>query len=60
MSMKAVREIVVTREEAKVINNFLEVCEKFDIAESDILALLGIIADEEETSFWGIDIVIRG
>lgn len=57
--MKAVKEIVVTREEVKMINNFLEACEKFEVEDYDRLVFLEAIADEDE-EYCGIDIVIRG
>lgn len=58
MTMKTFKEVIVTREEIKMINDFLEACEKFDMAECDILAFLEAIADEDE-EYCGIDIVIR-
>lgn len=57
--MKAVKEIVVTREEVKMINNFFEACEKLEVEDYDRLAFLETIADEDE-EYYVIDIVIRG
>lgn len=60
MSMKAIREIIVTREEIGMIKNFLEVCEKFDIYDYDDKFEFLMTIVEEEEDFRGIDIVIKG
>ena len=57
--MKAIREIIVTREEVEMFKNFLEVCEKFDFCDYDKFELLMTIVEEEEKEFWDIDIVIK-
>lgn len=57
--MKAVKEIVVTREEVEMINNFFEACEKLEVAGYDRLTFLEAITDEDK-EYYGIDIVIRG
>ena len=57
--MKTVKGIVVTREEVKMIDEFFEACEKFNMAECDMLNFLEAIVDEDE-EYCGIDIVIKG
>ena len=59
MSMKARKEIIVTREEVAMIDSFLEICERHDIEYYDRLDFLEAIANEER-EFYGIDIIIRG
>lgn len=56
--MKAVREIVVTREEVEIIKNFFEACEVHDIGEDDMPDFLEAIADGNR-EWYGIDIVIK-
>lgn len=58
--MKAIREIIVTREEVEMIKNFLEVCEKFDIYDYDDKFEFLMTIVEEEKEFWDIDIIIKG
>lgn len=57
--MKAVREIIVTREEIDMINNFFEACEAHEIGDDNMLDFLEAIANKD-TTWYGIDIVIKG
>lgn len=56
--MKAVNEIIVTREEIKIIKNFFEVCEKLEVEEYGRLDLLESIANEDK-EYCGINIIIK-
>lgn len=57
--MKAIKEIIVTREEIDMINDFFEVCEKHDVEDDNMLDLLEAIANKD-MEWQGIDIVIKG
>ena len=57
--MKAVNEIIVTREEIEMIKEFFEVCEKHEVEDYDRLTLLEAIVNEDK-EYCGIDIVIKG
>lgn len=57
--MKAVREIIVTREEIDMINNFFEACEAHEIGDDNMLDFLEAIANKD-TTWYGIDIMIKG
>lgn len=56
--MKAIREIIVTREEIETIKSFFEVCEIHDIESGYSIDFLEAIANEDK-EFYGIDIVIK-
>lgn len=56
--MKAVREIIVTREEIDMINDFFEACEAHEVEEDNMLDFLEAVANKDRT-WYGIDIVIK-
>ena len=56
--MKAVREIVVTREEVEIINNFFEACNMHEVEAEDMPDFLEAIADGNR-EWRGIDIVFK-
>ena len=56
--MKAVREIVITREEVEIINNFFEACNMHEVEAEDMPDFLEAIADGNR-EWRGIDIVFK-